>query len=257
MNDDHAEARQIALNLARNCGWLVLPVRADKAPACPGGFKSASKDPDAIAELWRRWPAPLIGIATGEASGVAVLDLDAKHPEAVRWWRANEKRLPETRAFRTRSGGLHCYFRHSPGLRCSTGRPVPGLDVRADGGYAVCWYAAGLECLDHAAPAPWPAWLANEIWQPRPPAPAPVAVTRRPRGSADRALAGVLRVVETAAEGERNSRLHWSTRRLAERGVPEGEALALLVPAAIAAGLPAVEARRTVASAMRSAGRGA
>lgn len=255
MLDDPDEALRCAQNLAKNCGWAVLPVHADKAPACPRGFKAATADPDEIAELWRCWPAPLIGIATGEASGISVLDLDVKYPEAVRWWRANEKRLPETRAYRTLNAGVHCYFRHKPGVCCSTGQPVRGVDARGDGGYIIHWFAAGFEALDHSAPAAWPSWLANEIWPPQPAAPAPVA--RWPRGNAGRAIAGILRVVETAAEGERNARLHWAACRLAERAVPEAEALAALLPAALRVGLPAVEARRTVASGLRSAGRGA
>ena len=57
----------LAQNLARNCGYPVFPCREeDKRPACPHGFKDATKVSGAIAELWRQWPGELIGIATGE-----------------------------------------------------------------------------------------------------------------------------------------------------------------------------------------------
>ncbi len=245
---DAAEAMRCAKNLARNCGFAVLPVRDDKRPSCQRGFHAAAKDPDEIAELWRRYPAPLIGIVTGEASNLAVLDLDMKHPEAIRWWRANEKRLPETRAYRTRGGGVHLHFRHAPGVRCSTGRPVPGVDVRAEGGYIIAWYAAGFECLDHAPRAPWPGWLTREISPPAPPRPPVRPVT------ASVSVAGIAALgakVAGAAEGNRNSILFWAAKRLAENRMPAREIETLLLPAALSAGLAELEARRTIASAAR------
>src|SRR5690242_17245034 len=84
---------RLAQNIARNCGYAVHPVREDKRPASPNGFYNAEREPAKIADLWRRHPGPLVGIAC-EASGISVLDIDIKHPEAVSWWRANHKRLP-------------------------------------------------------------------------------------------------------------------------------------------------------------------
>jgi hypothetical protein len=52
-----------------------FPCRADKSPACPHGFRDASRDPAAILQLWHRFPGPLIGIATGAVSGVWVVDV--------------------------------------------------------------------------------------------------------------------------------------------------------------------------------------
>src|SRR5690348_8219772 len=69
------EAAQLAANLACNRGYAVFPCRADKTPATPRGFKDAVRQPDAIFGLWRSCPGPLIGIATGEVSGVSVLDI--------------------------------------------------------------------------------------------------------------------------------------------------------------------------------------
>ena len=241
-----AEALRCAQNLARHRRFSVLPVRADKRPACASGFKAAAKDAGAIAELWRRYPAPLVGIATGEASDLAALDVDLKHPEAVRWWRKKESRLPETRAYRTRGGGVHLHFRHAPGVRCSTGRPVPGVDVRAEGGYIIAWYAAGFECLDHAPRAPWPGWLTREISPPAPPRPPVRPVT------ASVSVAGIAALgakVAGAAEGNRNSILFWAAKRLAENRMPAREIETLLLPAALSAGLAELEARRTLSSA--------
>lgn len=84
------EAAAIAANLALNRSWSVFPCRNDKRPACPHGFKDAVSEPGAVADLWRRFPGPLIGVATGLMSGLFVLDLDIKHAAALHWWQINE-----------------------------------------------------------------------------------------------------------------------------------------------------------------------
>jgi hypothetical protein len=50
------EACATAINLAGNAGYSVFPCRADKSPACPHGFRDASRDPAAILQLWHHWP---------------------------------------------------------------------------------------------------------------------------------------------------------------------------------------------------------
>src|SRR5471030_484752 len=65
-------------------GYPVFPVAASKRPTCPQGFKDAAIEPREIRRLWRDHPAPLIGVPTGEASGLFVLDIDSpKHVEAA------------------------------------------------------------------------------------------------------------------------------------------------------------------------------
>jgi hypothetical protein len=126
-----------ALALAAE-GRKCFPCAASKKPATPHGFLDAQDDPVALRELWEQYPAPLVGMPTGEASGIDALDIDApRHPEAAEWWARHHYRLPTTRTHRTRSGGRHVLFRHAAGLRCWTGWPVLGIDGRADGGYVV------------------------------------------------------------------------------------------------------------------------
>jgi hypothetical protein len=244
---DVAEALHCAQNLARNLDWHVFPCRATKAPATPHGFRDASKDADIITELWRRYPGPLVGIATGSASNLAVLDLDMKHSEALRWWRDNESRLPVTRSFRTRSGGVHLYFQHAPGVRCSVGRPVPGIDARGDSGYVLHWFAAGFPALDESPLAPWPAWLTAALAPPRTPAPPPAI------RASDAAIDAIVGKVANAQPGTRNCVAYWGASRLRARGVSRPQAEALLLCAALAAGLLPDETRRTIASAWRGA----
>lgn len=246
---DAAEACQLAMNLGKNCGYSVFPCCENKRPACPHGFKDGSKEADDIAGLWKRWPGPLIGVATGAVSGISALDIDLKHDEARAWWRPQATRLAATRAYRTRSGGVHLYFTHKDGIRCASGRPVPGVDVRGDGGYVIMWFAAGLPCLDHSPPAPWPEWLTREVWPPAKPAERPKGAPERNQNSA---VAAIVRTVCGAAEGERNGKLFWAAHRLRERGIGRADAEEQLVDAARGAGLPELEARRTVSSAWRA-----
>jgi Bifunctional DNA primase/polymerase, N-terminal len=89
-------------------------------------FKDAAREPEAIAALWHSRPGPLIGIATGESSRIDVLDIDVKHPESCAWWYQHHHRLPPTRTFRTRSGGLHLYFSMPQASRTPTPAPFLG-----------------------------------------------------------------------------------------------------------------------------------
>ena len=90
-----------------------------------------------------RWDAwPLVGVATGAASGFDVLDIDP--PDGLAWYDANFDALPTTRAHTTQRGGLHLLFRSAPGLRSSASRIAAGVDVRADGGYVIWWPREGL-----------------------------------------------------------------------------------------------------------------
>lgn len=125
MND----AQRQALRAAAALGYPCFPCFPDKRPACPRGFKDAALREAGLATLWTRHPGELIGVPTGSVSGVAVLDVD-RDKGGGEWWAANKTRLPSTRLHRTRSGGLHCVFRHRPGLRCSASQIAPGVDVR-------------------------------------------------------------------------------------------------------------------------------
>jgi hypothetical protein len=156
-----------ALNLAK-IGVRCFPVRDDKAPACPHGFKDASQDPDELRRLWECYPAPLVGVATGKASGISVIDIDStKHPEAAEWESERKEVLQGTYAYGTRSGGTHYMFNHVEGLRSGQDVTARGVDLRADGGYVVFWPAAGSEVLCSSPRAAFPASILAAIQQPR------------------------------------------------------------------------------------------
>jgi hypothetical protein len=144
------------------------------------------------------------------------------------------------------------WFGHLPGLRCSASQIAPGIDVRADGGYACAWGAHGFPVLSDAALAPWPAWLTPARKAATAPSYAPAGP--RPAEHIEAQLAGLVRTVATAPEGQRNSVLFWAANRAAEI-IAEGQlsrphAEAVLIEAASRAALDHVEAARTIASAL-------
>lgn len=149
-------ARDLALSLAAE-GLPVFPCRENKAPTCPAGFKEATSDPAGVRDLWARYHGPLIGVPTGIVAGFDALDLDPKHGAAA-WWRANRQKIPDTRAHRTRSGGLHVLFRHASGVQNTQSKIAAGVDTRGEGGYVIWWPAHGSRVVE-APLAGWPEWL--------------------------------------------------------------------------------------------------
>jgi len=182
---------------------------------------------------------PLIGIATGSASDIDVLDIDTK-PEARGWWVQHRARLPLPRTHRTRSGGLHLLFRYAGGLRNSAGKIARGIDTRVDGGYIVWWPTAGFPVLCDAPIAPWPQWLLD-LLKPKAAAPLPRAMIPD-----DIQINRILKRIAMAQEGERNSLAFWGACRLGEMTatglLSESNAIAMIVDAAVSTGLPYREA---------------
>ena len=235
-------------------GWFCFPCLRDKRPATPRGFKQARRDPNGLRELWRQFAAPLVGVLTGAACDVDVLDLDHKHLEASAWWTANRDRLPKTRCHRTRSGGLHLLFRHAAGLRSTAAKIAPGVDTRGDGGYIIWWPAAGFPVLNDMPPAPWPAWLIGQLQTPS-------ATSRKHRTMIipdDRALGRLVRVVAGAPEGQRNNLAFWAACRAGEMArsglIGLETAAAVIAAAAVRAGLSQREAERTARSGVLAGG---
>jgi hypothetical protein len=138
--------------------YPVFPCRADKKPACKHGFKDAERTPAAVVDLWRAYPGPLIGLPTGEASGIDVLDIDPR-AGGLDWLEEARDSLPITRVHHTRSGGLHFIFHHADGVRNSASKVAPGIDVRGTGGYIVAWPSHGYAVDNPDIIDDWPKWL--------------------------------------------------------------------------------------------------
>jgi hypothetical protein len=119
-------------------GLPVFPCkRTDKSPLIDGGFKNATTDPDRIATWWKQqWPDAMIGMPTGPASGIDVLDIDHKKDKdgfaALPNWRELSPII-----VRTPSGGAHLWFRSCGAIRNSADKIAKGVDTRGEGGYVV------------------------------------------------------------------------------------------------------------------------
>jgi Bifunctional DNA primase/polymerase, N-terminal len=237
-----------ALAALLDAGLPCFPCHANKRPATPGGYKDATSDPDAVYELWRRYPGPLIGVPTGKISGLDVLDIDPRHGGDT-WFVEHEARLPVTRVHQTRGGGLHLFLQHESGLRCSTGRIAAGVDVRAEGGYVIWWPAEGLRVTCERLLAGWPSWLRDEL------SPPGFQVGARVTVPDNHALKRLVRLIVGAHEGERNNLTYWVACRVGEMvrsGLLRADfAVAVIAEAATRAGLPRAEAERTAWSGIK------
>ena len=138
---------KIALKLVR-LGLPVLPCNSGridskkvKAPLVANGFYSATLEIEQLALWWRQWPDALVGIPTGRASGISVLDgdVDKETEKNIGEQQIVNLGLSHPRALivNTPSGGIHYYFRHVDGVRSSTGKIASNIDVRGDGGYII------------------------------------------------------------------------------------------------------------------------
>lgn len=234
----------------------VFPCLPDKRPACRHGFKDATDDARRIRELFLSHPdATLIGVPSGQWSGVDFLDLDTvKHPAETRSWiDSHRELLSGVHAHRTQSGGVHYLFAHHDGLKNWTARPAPGIDGRADGGFVIWWPAMGYPVNDKPI-GKWPESLLRQfVKRHREPSkrPAPPVTDAR--------LERVIRRLLRATEGTRNDLLFWGSCRVGEwikQGtLPQEAGEAVLLHAARYLDLPDREAIATIYSAFNTASR--
>jgi hypothetical protein len=164
-------------------GIRVFPCwPGEKTPATEHGFKDASSGLAVIEQWWLRNPDANIGIATGRISGIWISDIDAdKHTGepvgeiSLRALEAQHGALPETVQVITPRRGRHLYWRWPSGreIRSSASQVAAGIDIRADGGYALAPPSVALGrryewSIDSATSiADAPAWLVDLACAPR------------------------------------------------------------------------------------------
>ena len=120
-------------------GWKVLALAAGtKIPARhvlqEHGVKDATANPIHIRQIWDDIPDANVGIATGSASGITVLDLDSEEAKNE-MANISSAAPPITYGVKT-PRGWHLYFKYDKAVEQSAGR-VPKVDIRNDGGYVV------------------------------------------------------------------------------------------------------------------------
>ena len=266
-----SNALQIALDYAKR-GLPVFPCGADKRPLVQGGFKAASKDPDQIAKWWTAYPGAMIGIPTGQASGLVVLDVDVDVEKGIDGFESLKQLepLPKTLMVTTPRTGAHFYFKNDPDrpLSFSASQLGPGLDIRGDGGYII---AAGsvtssgaYEVARDLPVADWPAWLGDKVASKKAhqSAPAndhaPSANSHSPANDryVQAALHGEIGRLATAPAGQRNDALNRAAFSLGtlvgQGGLAEQEAHQALMSGATACGLLADDGANAVQATIRS-----
>ena len=234
-----------------------------KHPITVHGLDDATVETDQISAWWTWHPSANIGLRTGEAFDVLDVDGDEglAHLEAAGCfldpygWDG-----PEV----VTSKGFHRYLLPAGGG--NRAGIVPKVDYRGRGGYVVAppsLHVTGLRyCWGVGGPAvplePMPDWLRMLM------APKRRAAGNRPIGRAIRrgvsaSTAGMIAMVETATEGERNTCLHWAACRVGEdyrrgklTGVDAKRTLGELQLVAMRIGLREHEATGTIKSGFRA-----
>lgn len=262
-------------------GWRVFPLHGMRAGRCscghrdcssPGkhplvrrGLREATADLDQVGAWWTDRPWANVGLITGASSGIAVVDVDL--PLALESLDRVADRLPRTLIGLTGGGGVHLvYGSDDPDLRNAVGRlpgiqsPLPGIDLRANGGYIVAppsLHSTGnrYSWLDAEVPiAPAPGWLKQPSRRYT-----PIVVAAPKFSSGDGTAYGLAALrnecarVRSAPVGTRNHQLYRSAHALA-RLVTAGELFELAARASLAqagrcVGLGSDECYRTIASA--------
>lgn len=245
-------------------GIPVFPcVARGKQPLTAHGFHDATTDLTQVRAWWRRNPDANIGMPTGVASGVVVVDVDV-HSDAsgyAAFGRARRRGLVEGWGWlvRTPSGGLHAYYRPGSAEQRSWQSPSTHIDFRGDGGYVVLppsrievatgeQHSYAVVVVAQHRPKPLDARALRSFLEPlRPPSP-PAGMPAL--GSRPDKLAAW---VASRPEGGRNAGLFWAACRMAEGGHHLDATLRLLGDAAQAAGLAERETESTIRSAYRKA----
>lgn len=148
------ERVKAAINYARR-GMAVLPLHSIKDGHCtcgdpncssPGkhprtktGLKEATTDQGKIRDWWASYPDANIGIVTGKASGIVVIDVDGEEgEESLKNLETDYGPLPLTWEQITGGGGRHIVFIRPDWDHIKNRvRLAPGVDIRADDGYIV------------------------------------------------------------------------------------------------------------------------
>lgn len=250
-----SESLAALVEMGHQLGWSFTPLRGKRPTAL--GWQRAERETLDEALAWAE--TGNVGLRTGRASGVVVVDID---PGADLSKLACA--LPETVEVQTGRGGRHLYYACDRPCPNSAGRLAVHVDVRGDGGQVVYPGSTHPETgtvyeftrpPDTTEIARLPDWILEahtvKTRRRRPPPPPP-----QPRRYAQRALQFETAAVRRAAEGERNDALNRAAFSLGQlvggdaldRGAVEGE----LSAAAGAVGLGEGEALATIRSGIES-----
>jgi len=189
---DISKLGQAALFYASK-GWNVIPLNENSKfpPKIKEWQHEATIDVDIITQWWSKWPNANVGIATGEKSGIFVLDVDGPlhgtneskgidgHNSLEDLLNDHGGTIPETVEAITPSGGRHIVFKYPAGVTIpnSSNSLGDGLDVKSTNGYIVAAPSVvpageyNWDCGLHPEDIPaveCPAWLLSAITTEKP-----------------------------------------------------------------------------------------
>ncbi len=250
-----------ALTYARN-GWPIFPLHGKIPFKDSQGYKDATTNEKQIHTWWSQHPTANIGLATGERSGIIVLDIDPPEGHfSLKELQQTHTPLPDTRRSSTAHKGLHYFFQYpNDGERFTNAVGLAGLegvDIRASGGYVVLPPSTLYGRLSYTwgnpetSIAPLPVWLRDllrEAQQKRADIPQGVRFARSPGEK------WLLEAVAKAREGNRNDVGFWLACQLRDAKLPEPEQhrLMLLYANLVPQGIEQYTSREAFAS-LRSA----
>lgn len=210
-------------------GWHIFPVDGEKRPKTKNGFK------DAILKADQFKIGDGIGIATGQVSGLVVVDLDEKNGKhGIQAFKDLMQGHPDiiTRTVKTPTGGDHLYFKHSGPLKTRIDHPADGIDFKADGGYVVAppsvlrngdFYSV----VSAIEPVPLPDWLIEVFTGPgRDDQPAAGTGNGTPGTPA---VKKAYRAPVKITAGSRNDTLYRTACSLAAKGIGDNAVLAAVL----------------------------
>jgi putative DNA primase/helicase len=130
-------------------------------------LQNAAPTEEEVVRAFTAHPDSSGAVVTGHEGGLDIVDRDVDADGRLPPWPDDpNKELPTGLVIRTPSGGLHYAFRHIPGIKNSTSKLAPHVDVRGTGGYFVAVgpgreILAGsfAEALDTEAPE----WLSKAL----------------------------------------------------------------------------------------------
>lgn len=122
-------------------GWAVFPCNQRKEPLTKHGFKNATNDAKKVTDFFTEFPYANIAVATGDISKVFLLDIDIKKgntgDKSLKDLIDIHGGLPFTPSARSWSGGLHYFFKNPDWEMPSISFIAPGIEIKANGGYAI------------------------------------------------------------------------------------------------------------------------
>ena len=137
MKDSDNMLIKTALDYAEENNFSIIPLQKNKKPFIQWTeFQHRKATADEIKSWWDKWPSAMIGIVTGQISGLFVVDCDTQQG-----YETVQELLPDslqTPIARTPRNGWHIYFQYPPDSNMTVQAAVmPGVDYRGEGGYIV------------------------------------------------------------------------------------------------------------------------